>query len=48
MLFESGELELIPVKDIKVGSGLTVDGLIRMMGESGGFTAQKLLTPPTS
>lgn len=42
MLFESGELELIPVKDIKVGSGLTVDGLIRMMGESGGFTAQKL------
>ena len=34
--------ELIEVKDIKAKKGMTVDDLIRMMGASGGFTAQKL------
>ena len=34
--------ELIEVKDIKAKKGMTVDELIRMMGASGGFTAQKL------
>ena len=32
--------ELIEVKDIKAKKGMSVDDLIRMMGESGGFTAQ--------
>lgn len=36
------ELELIPVKDIKVTKGMTVDQLLKHMGEAGGFTAQKL------
>ncbi len=35
-------MDLIPVKDIKVNGTVTVNELIRMMGESGGFTAQKL------
>lgn len=30
------------VKDIRIREAVTVDGLIRMMGGSGGFTAQKL------
>ena len=34
--------ELIEVKDIKAKKGMTVDELIRAMGASGGFTAQKL------
>lgn len=34
--------KLVPVKDIKVRKAMTVDALVRMMGESGGFTAQKL------
>ena len=33
---------LIEVKDIKIKKSLTVNELIKMMGESGGFTAQKL------
>jgi len=32
----------VPVKDIKVKKGMTVDSLIRNMSESGGFTSQKL------
>lgn len=36
------ELELIPVKDIRVTKGMTVDQLLKCMGEAGGFTAQKL------
>ncbi|MBO4551812.1 MAG: deoxyhypusine synthase [Candidatus Methanomethylophilaceae archaeon] len=33
---------LIEVKDIKVKKGMTVNDLVKMMGESGGFTSQKL------
>lgn len=33
---------LVEVRDIKVSKGMTVDSLVRAMGESGGFTAQKL------
>ncbi len=36
------DLELIPVKDIKVTKGMTVDQLLKQMGGSGGFTSQKL------
>lgn len=36
------KLDLIPVKDIKVTKGMTVDDMLRAMGEAGGFTAQKL------
>ncbi|MDR3282303.1 MAG: deoxyhypusine synthase [Candidatus Methanoplasma sp.] len=36
------DLKLIPVKDIKAKKGMTVDELLRSMGRSGGFTAQKL------
>ncbi|MCL2891026.1 MAG: deoxyhypusine synthase [Methanomassiliicoccaceae archaeon] len=35
-------IELIPVKDIKVEKGMTVDSLLKSMSASGGFTAQKL------
>jgi deoxyhypusine synthase len=35
-------IDLVPVKDIKVKKGMTVDSLLRSMGEAGGFTAQKL------
>jgi deoxyhypusine synthase len=35
-------IDLVPVKDIKVKKGMTVDSLLKSMGESGGFTAQKL------
>jgi deoxyhypusine synthase len=35
-------IDLIPVKDIKVKKGMTVDSLLKSMSESGGFTAQKL------
>ena len=38
----SSELELIPVEDIKVTKGMTVDQLLKAMGRAGGFTAQKL------
>ena len=33
---------LIEVKDIKVKKGMLVNDLVKMMGESGGFTSQKL------
>ena len=33
---------LIEVKDIKVKKGMSVNDLVEMMGESGGFTSQKL------
>ena len=33
---------LIEVKDIKVKKGMSVNDLVKMMGESGGFTSQKL------
>ena len=33
---------LIEVKDIKVRKGMSVNDLVMMMGESGGFTSQKL------
>ena len=33
---------LIPVEDIKVDKAVTANELIKMMGKSGGFTAQKL------
>ncbi|AGI47503.1 Deoxyhypusine synthase [Thermoplasmatales archaeon BRNA1] len=36
------ELEKIPVKDIKVKKGMTVDEMLKAMGRAGGFTAQKL------
>lgn len=36
------KLDLIPVEDIKVTKGMTVDQLLTAMGRSGGFTAQKL------
>lgn len=32
----------IPVKDIALGPGMTVDSLVRQMGRAGGFTARKL------
>jgi len=32
-----------PVKDIKVVSGMTVDALLREMGDSGGFTGRKVV-----
>jgi deoxyhypusine synthase len=35
-------IDLIPVKDIKVKKGMTVDALLKSMGNAGGFTAQKL------
>lgn len=35
-------IDLIPVEDIKVKKNMTVDELLRSMGRSGGFTAQKL------
>ena len=35
-------MDMIPVEDIRVGDVTTVDGLIRMMGRGGGFTARKL------
>ena len=35
-------IELVPVKDIKVEKGMTVDSLLKSMSASGGFTAQKL------
>jgi len=35
-------IDLVPVKDIKVEKGMTVDSLLKSMGASGGFTAQKL------
>jgi deoxyhypusine synthase len=35
-------MEFIPVKDIKVEKGMTVDALLKSMSDSGGFTAQKL------
>ena len=38
----SEKLELIPVEDIKVTKGMTVDDMLRAMGRAGGFTAQKL------
>ncbi|HKM09343.1 MAG TPA: deoxyhypusine synthase [Candidatus Methanomethylophilaceae archaeon] len=36
------ELELVPVEDIKVTKGMTVDQMLRNMGKAGGFTAKKL------
>ncbi|MDD2936067.1 MAG: deoxyhypusine synthase family protein, partial [Candidatus Methanomethylophilaceae archaeon] len=36
------ELELVPVEDIKVKKGMTVNDMLEAMGRSGGFTAQKL------
>ncbi|MDN5357867.1 MAG: deoxyhypusine synthase [Candidatus Methanomethylophilaceae archaeon] len=36
------DLELIPVEDIKVAKGMTVNQMLDAMGRSGGFTAQKL------
>ena len=36
------DLELIPVKDIKATKDMTVDQMLKAMGEAGGFTAQKL------
>ena len=38
----SDKLELIPVEDIKVTKGMTVDQMLKAMGRAGGFTAQKL------
>ncbi|MCL2712445.1 MAG: deoxyhypusine synthase [Methanomassiliicoccaceae archaeon] len=35
-------IDLIPVKDIKVKKGMTVDALLKSMSKAGGFTAQKL------
>ncbi len=34
--------KLVAVKDIKIKKGMTADELVKMMGKSGGFTAQKL------
>jgi len=34
--------DLVPVKDIKVKKGMTVDSLLKCMKASGGFTAKKL------
>ncbi|MDR0524151.1 MAG: deoxyhypusine synthase [Candidatus Methanoplasma sp.] len=36
------DLKLIPVKDIRIKKGATVNDLLKAMGRSGGFTAQKL------
>ncbi|MCL2148805.1 MAG: deoxyhypusine synthase [Methanomassiliicoccaceae archaeon] len=36
------DLELVPVRDIRITKGMTADQLLRAMGEAGGFTAQKL------
>ncbi len=36
------DLKFIPVEDIKVTKGMTVDQMLRSMGRAGGFTAQKL------
>lgn len=36
------QLEKIPVRDIKVTKGMTVDEMLQAMGRSGGFTSQKL------
>ena len=36
------ELKFIPVEDIRVTKGMTVDQMLRSMGRAGGFTAQKL------
>ncbi len=36
------ELELVPVEDIKVTKGMTVDQMLKEMGKAGGFTAKKL------
>ena len=33
---------LVEVKDIKIKKGMSVNDLVKMMGESGGFTSQKL------
>jgi len=35
-------MDLVPVNDIKVKKGMTVDSLLKSMSEAGGFTAQKL------
>jgi deoxyhypusine synthase len=35
-------IDLVPVKDIKVEKGMTVDSLLKSMSASGGFTSQKL------
>ena len=35
-------IDLVPVDDIKVRKGMTVDSLLKSMSRSGGFTAQKL------
>jgi deoxyhypusine synthase len=42
MLRRAAIMKLVPVKDIKVEKGMTVDSLLKSMGGSGGFTAQKL------
>ena len=34
--------KLVAVKDIKIKKGMTANDLVKMMGKSGGFTAQKL------
>lgn len=39
---QMADLELIPVKDIKVVKDMTVDQLLKEMSKAGGFTAQKL------
>ena len=36
------DLELIPVKDIRITKNMSADQLLKAMGEAGGFTAQKL------
>jgi deoxyhypusine synthase len=41
-VIEMTDLELIPVKDIKVTKNMSADQLLKAMGEAGGFTAQKL------
>lgn len=40
--YEKKNLKKIPVKDIKVTKGMTVDDMLKAMGRAGGFTAQKL------
>ncbi|MGI6009685.1 MAG: deoxyhypusine synthase [Methanomethylophilus sp.] len=40
--YEKKNLKKIPVKDIKVTKGMTVDEMLKAMGHAGGFTAQKL------
>jgi len=39
---EDSMIDLIPVEDIKIKKGMTVNELLKEMGRSGGFTAQKL------